>query len=65
MANWHKMLIEYDSNGNPIYIGLAQEMSKRENQEGWYIKRFTWDSSGNMVEKLKRVGKWSERTEGW
>jgi len=64
-ANWNRQLIEYDASNNPIYIGLAVTIDKNINDDGWYIKKLTWDASGNMIEKKKRVGKWSERTTGW
>ena len=65
MPNWNKTLIEYDANNNPIYIGMAREIDKKENDPGWYLKKLTWDASGNMVEKKKQIGTWTNRTDGW
>lgn len=65
MPNWNKTLIEYDANNNPIYIGMAKEIDKKENDPGWYLKKLTWDASGNMVEKKKQIGTWTNRTDGW
>lgn len=65
MANWDRTEYEYDSDGNPIYIGKAQFLNKPTSQDGWYIVKLTW-SGGNVTRKQKAVGAWDNRTSlGW
>jgi YD repeat-containing protein len=44
----YTQLIEYDGNGNAIYIGGALPGTAQAST-GWQIKRLSYDGSGNMT----------------
>ncbi|WP_169829529.1 hypothetical protein [Desulfatibacillum aliphaticivorans] len=41
--------IEYDGNGNPLYVGLAAPGSS-PSSACWQIKKFTYDGSQNVTD---------------
>jgi hypothetical protein len=41
-------LIEYDLNGNPVYVGEAEPGSSTAELK-WHIKRITYDVNGNPL----------------
>ena len=60
------MYVEYTGN-NPLYIGYASP-GTAVSEEGWMIKKFTYDGSGNVLTALFASGtgefdkEWDERT---
>ncbi len=45
----HILAIENDSNGNPIYLGVAAAGTLKSD-EGWQIKKLTFDASNNLLD---------------
>jgi YD repeat-containing protein len=42
------VLIDYDSNDNPIYIGIAKVGTSTSDSQ-WRIKKLTYDANGNLT----------------
>jgi|WetSurMetagenome_2_1015567.scaffolds.fasta_scaffold197544_2 hypothetical protein len=42
----YKKLFEFDMNGNPIYLGMA-EPGVTTDKKNWSIRKIAWDVDGN------------------
>lgn len=61
---WLDERIEYDGDGNPIYIGKNITLGVSEDSTTWYITRYDW-TSGNCTRIRRRVTSWTLRASGW
>lgn len=63
----YKILVEYDANNNPIYVGSA-EPSTATSSSNWQIKKITYDANNNPTAVEWADGndsfdnEWDERT---
>lgn len=54
--------VDYDEDGNAIYIGYAP-MGTAADEANWLIQKFTYDGSNRMtLRQIKRKGTWDNRT---
>lgn len=52
--------VEYDSSGNPIYIGENANLIASDDSQDWRLRKVTW--AGSNPEKVERnVGSWTNR----
>ena len=56
--------MEYDSNGDPIYIGYHLTMNAGTSEVDWQIVRCDW-TNRNCVRKRVQTTSWDNRTAGW
>ena len=59
LPNNQQMRVEYDIDGNPIYVGITAS-GVASSGTGWVISKYTW-SSGNMTLKQVAEGTWDGR----
>jgi len=58
-------LIEYDADGNIIYVGQHENLDAPTSDPNWQITKFEYDAQGNLVAVKKRTGSWDDRAVGW
>jgi len=61
MVNAHVTLFDWDTDDNLIYLGMSEDPNKQTSQAGWYIKKYTWNSSGLLTREEKQIGVWDNR----
>lgn len=56
--------MEYDSNGDPIYIGYHITMNAGTDETDWQIVRCDW-TDRKCVRRRVQTTSWDNRTAGW
>ena len=60
--NYSRILYDFDSDGNPVYVGKHTNQNVSTADPYWRIWHFTWDSSGNPTSKAgPATGSWDDR----
>ena len=57
--------VDYDSDGNPLYVGVAASYDTAEADEAWEIWKLTFDADNQLTDGISRVLSWTNRTVGW
>lgn len=60
---WAMIRYEYDALNNPVYEGRHKSPGVGDSDKGWYLYKYSWDSTGNMILKQgPKIGAWDNRT---
>jgi len=58
---WRKILLEYDADGDIVYLGNHIEKGAEDSNTSHAIKKFTMDANKNII-KIETVhGSWTDR----
>lgn len=57
-----RIKMQYDSDGNLIYVGINEDPDASDTAPNWTIKKMYYDVNGNLLEIRVKVGAWNERT---
>ena len=62
MATFKSKQFDYDGSGNIIYMGEYPEAGVSYTNNGWYIKKFSYDANGFLIRIEGPLrGSWSNR----
>jgi hypothetical protein len=63
---WRKLLIEYDVDGDIIYLGQHVDSNIADTDTSHMVKKFTMDINKNITKIQTLSGSWTSRdTLGW
>jgi len=58
---WRKTLLEYDADGDVVYIGNHIERGAADTDTSHAIKKFTMDVNKNVTKIETALGSWTDR----
>jgi hypothetical protein len=58
---WRKVCLEYDAEGDIIYLGNHIDKDADDSDTSYAVKKFTMDTNKNVIKIETALGSWTDR----